>query len=172
MSLPSHYFRLTTSVSLSHRAHLTHNIGSDSALPIISALTSSMGTERTQYGKSGVYNLPGNLFQSSYGPVFFFLRDLSSLAWCLFLWLWPNLKQKVRTMTLKWHAHRNVFLMAMSKTYGQKQFHIFIALVRVFQPWKLVAMFYVHAENYTHQNWTPIYQYVTLSFGACASRQT
>ena len=42
-SLPSHYFRLTTSVSLSlslslslsHRLYLTHNIGSASALPII-----------------------------------------------------------------------------------------------------------------------------------------
>ena len=37
--LPSHYFRLTTSVSLSlslsHRLYLTHNIGSASALPII-----------------------------------------------------------------------------------------------------------------------------------------
>ena len=47
MSVPSHYFRLTTSVSLlpshyfrlslslSHRLYLTHNIGSASALPII-----------------------------------------------------------------------------------------------------------------------------------------
>ena len=36
-SLPSRYFRLTTSVSLSlsHRLYLTHNIGSASALPII-----------------------------------------------------------------------------------------------------------------------------------------
>ena len=32
-SLPSHYFRLT--LSLSHRLYLTHNIGSASALPII-----------------------------------------------------------------------------------------------------------------------------------------
>ena len=34
-SLPSHYFRLTLSLSLSHRLYLTHNIGSASALPII-----------------------------------------------------------------------------------------------------------------------------------------
>ena len=38
-SLPSHYFRLSLSLSLSHRLYLTHNIGSASALPIIGQLS-------------------------------------------------------------------------------------------------------------------------------------
>ena len=79
-SLPSFSLSLCISLSLSHQKYLTHNIGSASALPMISSLK-KINTAFQQIFKGGSYKI----FAASY-------ENITQWSHLLFFWSWSDAK--------------------------------------------------------------------------------
>ena len=104
------HFRLTLSVSLSHRAHLTHNIGSASALPIIhvmdanpnaNAMNKPCGCKCDAFSKSRFSS------ESKEGPMCCMSKFKVSQALCIYvssllLFHWGNPTRKEKAGVQIW----------------------------------------------------------------------